>query len=135
MRLAELARKKSSHVQGDVHEVDSSQVWQQHHDQPMCSAVLDAWRLVLTVVCGATEVIIPRVLVKDHVIQRITRLAKRIELNSTSVTEDLSESWRAEIFCLDPVDEAFGSVMRRCSSGHVVVFEDDGTGEDHWTRE
>ena len=41
-----------------------------------------------------------------------------------------------------PVDRALGSVKRMCSSGRIVVFDDDGshvlnkmTGEVNWMRE
>ena len=41
-----------------------------------------------------------------------------------------------------PVERALGSVKRMCSSGHMVVFDDDGsyvlnkmTGEVNWMRE
>ena len=41
-----------------------------------------------------------------------------------------------------PVDRALGSVKRMCISGHMVVFDDDGshglnkmTGEVDWMRE
>ena len=51
-------------------------------------------------------------------------------------------SLRAMTFQAAPVERALGSVKRMCSSGHIVVFDDDGsyvlnklTGEVNWMRE
>ena len=51
-------------------------------------------------------------------------------------------SLRSMTFQAAPVDRALGSVKRMCASGHVVVFDEDGsyvankrTGEINWLRE
>ena len=51
-------------------------------------------------------------------------------------------SLRAMTFQATPMDRTLGPVQRMCSSGHMVVFDDDGsylvnkvTGEASWMRE
>jgi hypothetical protein len=93
-------------------------------------------------------------MVKSHPIQETD--ASRNGLNYASATGDpipnLGEqklplmtqegSLRAMTFQAAPVDRPLGSVKRMCSSGHLVVFDDDGsyvlnklTGEVNWMRE
>ena len=93
---------------------------------------------------GAAETVIPHVLVQDHAIQETD--ASRNGLNYASATGDpipnLGEqklplltqkgSLRATTFQAAPVDRAFGPVKRMCSSGHMVVFDDDGSEQDGW---
>ena len=78
--------------------------------------------------------------------------ASRNGLNYASATGDPREqklplltqegNLRAMTFQAAPVDRALGSVKRKCSSGHMAVFVDDGsdvlnkmTGEVNWVRE
>ena len=123
----------------------SSNPWQSH---------LPEWQyLALTVDSGAAETVIPHMLVEDHPIRETN--ASRSGLNYASATGDpipnLGEqrlplmtqegSLRAMTFQAAPVDRALGSVKRMCSSGHTIVFDDDGsyvlnklTGEVNWMR-
>ena len=136
-----------------------------HHDRPLCAVPQQAdesWRewypgwqyLSLTVDSGAAETVIPHMLVQSHPIHETQ--ASRSGLNYASATGDpipnLGEqklplltqegSLRAMTFQAAPVDRALGSVKRMCSSGHQVVFDDEGsyvlnklTGEVNWMRE
>ena len=136
-----------------------------YHDQPQCALPqqtgsqwqgwMPGWQyLALTVDSGAAENIIPHMLVQDQATQETD--ASRNGLNYASATGDpipnLGEqklpllthegSLRAVTFQAAPVDRALGSVKRMCSSGHMVVFGDDGsyvlnmmTGEVNWMRE
>ena len=137
----------------------------QYHDRPLCAlpqqtgSQWQGWMLgwqylALTVDSGAADTVIPHMLVQDHAIQETD--ASRNGLNYASATGDpipnLGEqklplltqegSLRAMTFQAAPVDRALGSVKRMCSSGHMVVFDDDGshvlnkmTGEVNWMRE
>ena len=110
-------------------------------------ARLDAWMyLALTVDSGAAETVIPHMLVQDHAIQETD--ASRNGLNYASATGDPTRRTETaalqegSLFQAAPVDRALGSVKRMCSSGHMVVFDDDGsyvlnkmTGEVNWMRE
>ena len=93
-------------------------------------------------------------LVQDHATQETD--ASRSGLNYASATGDPSRtsgeqklplltqegSLRAMTFQAAPVDQALSSVKRMCSSGHMIVFDDNGscvlnemTGEAKWMRE
>ena len=112
--------------------------------------------LALTVDSGAAETVIPHMLVQDHAIQETD--GSRNGLNYAPATGDsipnlveqkpplLTQegSLRTMTFQAAPVDLALGSVKRMCSSGHMVVFDDDDdgsyvlnkvTGEVNWMRE
>lgn len=136
-----------------------------HHDRPICAVPQQAeepWKswcpgwqyLSLTVDSGAAETVIPHMLVQDHPIHETQ--ASRSGLNYASATGDpipnLGEqklplltqegSLRAMTFQAAPVDRPLGSVKRMCSSGHLVVFDEEGsyvlnklTGEVNWMRE
>ena len=121
-----------------------------YHDQPLCAlpqptgSQWQGWMLgwqylALTVDTGAAETVIPHTLVQDHAIQETD--ASSNGLNYESATGDpipnLGEqelplltqegSLRAMTFQAAPVDRALGSVERMYSSGHMVVFDDDGS--------
>ena len=136
-----------------------------HHDRPICAVpqqVEEPWKswcpgwqyLSLTVDSGAAETVIPHMLAQDHPIHETQ--ASRSGLNYASATGDpipnLGEqklplltqegSLRAMTFQAAPVDRPLGSVKRMCSSGHLVVFDEEGsyvlnklTGEVNWMRE
>ena len=136
-----------------------------HHDRPICAVPQqtdEPWKewypgwqyLSLTVDSGAAETVIPHMLVQDHPIRETN--ASRSGLNYASATGDpipnLGEqklplltqegSLRAMTFQAAPVDRALGSVQRMCSSGHMVVFDSEGsyilnklTNEVNWMRE
>ena len=131
-----------------------------YHDRPLCALPqqtgsqwpgwMPGWQyLALTVAPGAVETVIPHLLVQGHAIQET-------DASHASPTGDaipnLGEQklplliqegiLRAMTFQAAPVDRALGSVKRMCSSGHVVVFDDDSsyvlnkmTGEVNWMRE
>ena len=135
-----------------------------YNDRPLCAVpqTSEPWKnwmpgwqyLSLTVDSGAAETVIPHMLVKSHPIQETQ--ASRSGMNYASATGDpipnLGEqklplltqegSLRAMTFQAAPVDRALGSVKRMCTSGHTVVFDDEGsyvlnklTGEVNWMRE
>ena len=132
------------------------------HDKPINVISQDndhdwypGWQMLsLAVDSGAAETVIPHMLVKHHPI-RETR-ASRSGLNYASATGDpipnLGEqrlphmtqegTMRAMTFQAAPVDRPLGSVKRMCSTGHTVVFDDEGSyvfnnlaGEIDWLRE
>ena len=116
---------------------------------------MPGWQyLALTVDSGAAETVIPHMLVGSHPINETQ--ASRSGLNYASATGDpipnLGEqklplmtqegSLRAMTFQAAPVDRPLGSVKRMCTSGHMVVFDEEGsyvlnklTGEVNWMRE
>ena len=135
-----------------------------HHDRPLCAVpqqeepwaeCFPGWQyLALTVDSGAAETVIPHMLVQDYPIYETE--ASRRGMNYASATGDpipnlgekklplltLEGSMRAMTFQAAPVDRPLGSVKRMCSSGHLVVFDEEGsyilnklTGEVNWMRE
>jgi len=95
--------------------------------------------LSVAVDSGAAETVIPHTLIDRYPIRETE--ASRSGLNYASATGDpipnLGEqklplvtaegSLRAITFRAAPVDRPLGSVKRMCSSGHVVVFDEDGS--------
>ena len=135
------------------------------HDRPLCAlpqqtgSQWQGWMLgwqyfALTENSCAAEIVIPHMLVQNHATQETD--ASRSGLNYASATGDpipnLGEqklplltqegSLWAITFQPAPVDRALRSVKRMCSSGHMVIFDDDGSyvlnkmiGEVNWARE
>ena len=110
--------------------------------------------LSMAVDSGASETVIPHALVKGHPVRETD--ASRGGLNYASATGDpipnlgeqklplvtMEGTLRAMTFQAAPVATPLGSVKRMCSSGHIVVFDDEGsyvqnkaTGEINWLRE
>ena len=126
--------------------------WLADYDQQMQEA---GWqRFSLAIDSGAAETVIPHLEVHEHPIKDTD--ASRNGVTYASATgapiPNLGEqvlplltqegSLRSMRFQAAPVDRALGSVKRMCSSGHRVVFDDDGsyvlnksTGEINWLRE
>jgi hypothetical protein len=136
-----------------------------YNERPLCAVPQQAeepWKdwmpgwqyLSLTVDSGAAETVIPHMMVQSHPI--VETQASRSGLNYASATGDpipnLGEqklplltqegSLRAMTFQAAPVDRPLGSVKRMCTSGHTVVFDEEGsyvlnklTGEVNWMRE
>ena len=111
-------------------------------------------RLSVAIDSGAAETVIPHTLVPDHPI--VETDASRGGLNYSSAAGDpipnLGEqklslmtqegTVRAMTFQAAPVDRPLGSVKRMCNSGHMVVFDEEGSyvynktsGELNWLRE
>ena len=137
-----------------------------YHDRPLCAlpqqtgrqsvARLDAWMAVSRTDCGlwcgrhchsAYVGARPRDTRDGCIAQRIElRVSHRRPHPEPRRTETAALDTRRELeamtFQAAPVDRALGSVKRMCSSGHMVVFDDDGsyvlnkmTGEVNWMRE
>ena len=111
-------------------------------------------KLSLAIDSGAAETVIPFNEVHEHPILETTSSKNGVTYASATgapipnlgeqVLPLLTEegSLRSMTFQAAPVDRALGSVKRMCSSGHRVVFDDDGsyivhkaTGEVNWLRE
>ena len=103
---------------------------------------------------GAAEIVIPHRLVAQHLV-RATQSSKNGMCYASATGQPIPNlgeqclplitqegTLRGMTFQAAPVSKALGSVKRMCSSGHRVVFDEDGsyvenktTGEINWLRE
>ena len=126
--------------------------WLAERDREMERA---GWqRFSLAIDSGAAETVIPHNEVHEHPIRETAASKGGVTYASATGAPipNLGEqilplltqegSLRSMTFQAAPVDRALGSVKRMCRSGHMVVFDDDGsyvlnksTGEINWLRE
>ena len=115
----------------------------------------DGWQVLSVAIdSGAAETVIPHRLVAQHPV-RATQSSKNGMCYASATGQPIPNlgeqclplitqegTLRGMTFQAAPVSKALGSVKRMCSSGHRVVFDEDGsyvenktTGEINWLRE
>ena len=113
------------------------------------------WQLLSVAIdSGAAETVIPHRLVGQHPV-RATEFSRNGMCYASATRQPIPNlgeqclplitqegTLRGMTFQAAPVSKALGSVKRMCSSGHRVVFDEDGsyvenkiTGEVNWLRE
>ena len=119
------------------------------------SATPGGWQLLSVAIdSGAAETVIPHRLVGQHPV-RATESSRNGMCYASATGQPIPNlgeqclplitqegTLRGMTFQAAPVSKALGSVKRMCSSGHRVVFDEDGsyvenkiTGEVNWLRE